>query len=69
MEATVKVGLPVPFKLSALLTPQSPLNPKFFAYGSLPFYLTKATASFLGLFQRSFLEYGNIRLVGRKTWD
>jgi AmiR/NasT family two-component response regulator len=65
MEATVKVGLPVPFKLSALLTPQSPLNPKFFAYGSLPFYLTKATASFLGLFQRSILEYGNIRLVGR----
>jgi len=65
MEATVKVGLPVPFKLSALLTPQSPLNPKFFAYGSFPFYLTKATASFLGLFRRSFLEYGNIRLVGR----
>jgi len=65
MEATVKVGLPVPFKLSALLTPQSPLNPKFFAYGSLPFYLTKATASFLGLFHKSILEYGNIRLVGR----
>jgi len=65
MEATVKVGLPVPFKLSQLLSPQSPLNPKFFAYGSLPFYLTKATASFLGLFRRSFLEYGNLRLVGR----
>jgi len=65
MEATVKVGLPVPFKLSQLLSPQSPLNPKFFAYGSFPFYLTKATASVLGLFQRSFLEYGNIRLVGR----
>jgi YYY domain-containing protein len=65
MEATVKVGLPVPFKLSALFTPQSPLNPKFFAYGSLPFYLTKATASFLGLFRHNLLEYGNIRLVGR----
>jgi hypothetical protein len=65
MEATVKIGLPVPFKLSSLLSPQSPLNPQFFAYGSLPFYLTKATASFLGLFRRNLLEYGNIRLVGR----
>lgn len=37
-----------PPDLALLLTPESPLNPKSFAYGSLVFYLLRAVTSLLG---------------------
>jgi len=63
MEATLRLN-PAP-NWETFWTPASPMNPKFFAYGSLPFYLTKGVSSLLGRFQRQYLEYGGVRLVGR----
>lgn len=39
--ALVVSNLHLPSSLSDFLTPESPLNPKFFAYGSLPIYLLR----------------------------
>lgn len=48
---TVGVGLPPPEEWSRLLDPHSsPLNPRFFAYGSLPLYFVRATAELFTLF-------------------
>jgi YYY domain-containing protein len=41
------------------------LNPQFFAYGSFPFYVTRAVTSLLGLFHRWFAGYDGIILTGR----
>lgn len=40
-------------------------NPDFFAYGSFPIYLLKATGIFAGLFDPQFSTYQSINLVGR----
>lgn len=42
----VASGLALPSNLQELLSPDSPLNPKFFAYGSFPIYLLKALSVF-----------------------
>ncbi len=42
----VASGLALPSNLPELLSPDSPLNPKFFAYGSFPIYLLKALSAF-----------------------
>ncbi len=42
----VTSGLGLPANLQELLSPDSPLNPKFFAYGSFPIYLLKALSAF-----------------------
>jgi hypothetical protein len=41
------------------------LDPKFYAYGSLPFYLTRAAASLLGNVNPWFLSWDGILLTSR----
>lgn len=41
--------LPRPWDWSLVLSPRSPLNPRFFAYGSLPIYLVRLAGEFVGL--------------------
>ena len=54
-----------PPSLSQLLDPeQSPLNPHFFSYGSLPIYLLKGVGSILSNFNESLAAF-DLRLVGR----
>lgn len=48
-----------------ILTPESVLNPKFFAYGSFPIYLLKAAGTYASLFDDTFSAYDGINLVGR----
>ncbi len=45
---TEGIKLPASFDLKLLLSPESPLNPRSFAYGSLPFYLLRGIAVLLG---------------------
>jgi hypothetical protein len=47
------------------LTAASPLNPRFFAYGSLPFYLLRLVASGLGMLWPVLSDAGSLHLVGR----
>jgi hypothetical protein len=48
-----------------LFTKDGSLNPKFFAYGNLPFYLVKGVGSLLGRYDESLAHYQSINLVGR----
>lgn len=50
---------------SKLLTPKSPWNPGFFAYGSLPLYLLRVLASLAGFFEPNLGRLHSIHLVGR----
>ncbi len=59
------MSLPWPPDPALLLTPASPLNPHFFAYGSLPLYLLKAAAHLLAQFQPALSDFEHIRLIGR----
>lgn len=59
------LALPWPLDWDLLLSPQSPLNPHFFAYGSLPLYLLKGVAHLLALVQANLSDFEHIRLVGR----
>ena len=60
-----KIRLPKPLTLSAILTPKSPLNPKFFAYGSFPIYLLKFTGNIASIFDAKYATYKYLNLVGR----
>jgi hypothetical protein len=66
LAAAWRIHLPDwPLSLTQLLDPQqSPLNPHFFSYGSLPFYLLKGTGSILSNFNESLADF-DLRLVGR----
>lgn len=57
--------LQMPSSLQELLTPVSPLNPHFFAYGSLPFYILMGTSWLFGHLNPNLTEYGGINIVGR----
>ncbi|MCL5025214.1 MAG: DUF2298 domain-containing protein, partial [Chloroflexi bacterium] len=66
--------LPMPPNWGLLLSPQSPPNPHFFAYGSFPFYLLRLVAHILashgwwmpGLESwRVLSDFDHLRLVGR----
>lgn len=61
-----KISLPSPTSnhLSSLLAPDSPLNPKFFAYGSLPIYLLKAVSNIFSS-ASEFSHYQGMNLLGR----
>ncbi len=65
--AIVLFCLPIhlPSTVSELLSPQSPLNPHFFAYGSLPMYLLKTVAVILIPFFPTVASYDQINLLGR----
>ncbi|HVZ67475.1 MAG TPA: glycosyltransferase family 39 protein [Patescibacteria group bacterium] len=57
--------LSFPKNIDQFLTPQSPLNPHFFAYGNFPLYLLKGASLLAGNIDPSFLQYDKINLIGR----
>lgn len=57
--------LEYPSSLSEFLSPDSPWNPKFFAYGSFPMYLLQLAGNIMGTFNIEFSEYTRINIVGR----
>jgi 4-amino-4-deoxy-L-arabinose transferase-like glycosyltransferase len=54
-----------PTSLAEALSPDSPLNPGFFAYGSLPFYLLKVMSAALKPFGPALRNPDNLHLAGR----
>ena len=62
---TDQVSLAWPQDPALLLTPQSPWNPKFFAYGSFPIYLLRACADLAGMFDEAFASLDGSYIVGR----
>lgn len=54
-----------PSSMAEALSPESPLNPGFFAYGSFPFYLLKLVFTLLGTFWPLLRDNDNLHLVGR----
>ncbi len=65
--AIILFSLPLhfPTSLHQFLSPASPLNPHFFAYGSFPLYLLKAVAATVTFFTTYPIGYGNIAIIGR----
>lgn len=61
----ITLGLGWPRNLAEALRPASPLNPHFFAYGSLPFYLLKLVAAGMGFLWPGFRPADHLHLVGR----
>jgi hypothetical protein len=61
----VTLGLHWPDSLSEALSPASPLNPGFFAYGSLPLYLLRLVAALLSLAWPAIRDPDNLHLVAR----
>jgi hypothetical protein len=57
--------LPQPLDLRLLLSAESPLNPRFFAYGSLPLYLLRVCANLAGRFRASYATLNESYVVGR----
>ena len=60
-----RISFPWPPRLSALLTPESLWNPKFFAYGSLPIYLLRLLADIAGRLDPSYANLNSSYVVGR----
>lgn len=60
-----QLSFPWPPDWGLLLSPQSPWNPGFFAYGSLPLYLLRVVASLLGLLNPDLASLHSSYLVGR----
>lgn len=60
-----RVHLPNPLTLDSFLSDSSPLNPKFFAYGSLPIYLLRLTGNLFGIINRDFATYAYLNVWGR----
>lgn len=54
-----------PSSLTQALSPESPLNPGFFAYGSLPIYLLRAVATLLAAPWPALRDPDNLHLAGR----
>lgn len=61
----VALDLGWPSSLAQALGPESPLNPGFFAYGSLPIYLLRAFAALLAPFWPAVRDPDNLHLAGR----
>ncbi len=61
------VKIQFPADLNSFLSPDSPFNPHFFAYGSFPFYLLKFIGEGLGAFNPFFTGYDLINIAGRFT--
>lgn len=60
------VKLSPPTSLKQFMSADSPWNPKFFAYGSLPFYLLFWAGRGAGiLFNSQFATYDGIEIIGR----
>jgi 4-amino-4-deoxy-L-arabinose transferase-like glycosyltransferase len=54
-----------PHSLAEALSPGSPLNPRFFAYGSFPFYLLKLVTVLLAPLWPALRDSDNLHLAGR----
>jgi len=54
-----------PTSLAEALSPDSPLNPHFFAYGSLPIYLLKLAITLLQPLWPAIRDDGNMHLIAR----
>lgn len=66
--AIILFSLPLDFpaSLSEFLSPASPLNPHFFAYGNFPLYLLKIISSFFAyFFDPAFATYAKTYVIGR----
>ena len=61
----VVLNLGWPDSLAEALSPTSPLNPGFFAYGSLPVYLLKLVAALVHVLWPAFSLDDNLHLVAR----
>lgn len=61
----VMVTEQVKFDLTNFFSPDSLLNPKFFAYGSFPIYLLKTVSFFFSFIIPWFATYDGIAIVGR----
>ena len=61
----VALDLAWPSSLVQALGPESPLNPGFFAYGSLPIYLLRAFAALLAPLWPAVRDPDNLHLAGR----
>jgi 4-amino-4-deoxy-L-arabinose transferase-like glycosyltransferase len=61
----VVMELDWPSSLAEALSPDSPLNPDFFAYGSLPIYLLKLVVTVLQPLWPALRDEGNMHLVAR----
>jgi len=59
------LSFPWPPDWDSLLSPSSPWNPGFFAYGSLPLYLLRICANLAGLIRPGLETLNDIHLVGR----
>lgn len=62
---TAGLSFPWPPDWPLLLSPHSPWNPQFFAYGSLPIYVLRICASLAGLYDPDLATIQSIHLVGR----
>ncbi|MBN1262745.1 MAG: glycosyltransferase family 39 protein [Candidatus Pacebacteria bacterium] len=63
---TEKIRQPTDLSLEVLLSPDSSLNPGFFAYGNLPVYLLKTISWFFNLaFGNQWLSHQSLTLLGR----
>ncbi|MFN2292649.1 MAG: ArnT family glycosyltransferase [Anaerolineae bacterium] len=61
----IALDLGWPTSLAEALSPESPLNPGFFAYGSLPIYLVRLAAVLLAPVWPAVRDSDNLHLVGR----
>ncbi len=61
----VALELGWPESLAQALSPSSPLNPGFFAYGSLPIYLLRLAAGLLAPLWPALGQPDNLHLIGR----
>lgn len=59
------IPIQLPESLEQFLSPQSPLNPKFFAYGNFPIYLLKSLGFIFSFVDPQYAEYGGIHIIGR----
>jgi len=60
-----RLAAPAPGEWRPLLTPASPLNPGFFAYGSFPLYLLKLAGVVLAPLGRDWADLDRLCLIGR----
>lgn len=63
--AVSNISLPWPPDIKLLLTPESPLNPHFFAYGSLPMYLMRGTSHVLSFVVKGAWTNEKLWISGR----
>ena len=61
----IALDLGWPASLGEALSPESPLNPRFFAYGSLPIYLLRLAAVLLAPIWPAVRDPDNLHLAGR----